>query len=471
MASGKLPALDRRDAAALASFVVYGLVVWWPTRELPYYWDAAANVIDATRELMRTGWHPLVPPHPFFTHAPLFHVLLGAVWRIFGETRAASHLLCLPWLPLAMTGTYAIGVRLGGRLEGLAAAFVFGTMPLAVTEVGQVYVDLPMAALSTCGVAAWLHGRRALASALFCLAVMTKIPAILVPAALGASVLVMPARRREWRDYAALGAPLACVLAYGAYHAHAVGYWFVAPAEAEHYGARSLGDLVHYVTILFPDVFAAQGRIVLVVAAAIAAAYILFVRRERFHSDALVCAWLPLAPALFFAAGSEFLTRYALFLLAPFVAASIHAVRRAAPRATWFGAFSALLVVLFASRWHPRTEPSGSFEISPPEDLSYLDHIAAARRAGAFLEARYPDADLLGGFHERYMFGEAHMGYVSRAFRVSSCQDRLPPSNRPIFAVVHPYAPEQRFCDFRPTEPPVNFVENGKFVQLRKLSP
>jgi 4-amino-4-deoxy-L-arabinose transferase-like glycosyltransferase len=460
-----------RDVAALASFALYGAIVWWPSRDAPYFWDAAPNVIDATRELVRAGG---VPFHPYFAHPPLFHLLLALAWKIAGTSPAVSHAVALPWLPLAMGATYAIGTRIGGRLVGLAAAFVFGATPLAVCEAGQVYFELAATALATCGLAAWLGERRWAAAGLFTLAVLTKTTAILVPAALLPVVLAQRDLRFTWRPYVALAAPLVALLAWGAYHDSVTGWFLVAPVEAERLIAHDVATLVRHTKIITECFFLAQYRWLLLAGGVLAAAVTRVYRHEHLGRDALTCAFVASMSCAVAIPSNEFLTRYALVVLPAFAVASLALVRRALPRATSFGAFAALVVLLFGARWHPRGAASLEWQLQPPEDLTYLDTIAAFREVARLLEERHPGAEILGGFHESYVLGEPHQGYVHAPFAVTHCQYFTPRDDVPQIVVVHRWGLEQRICErlvaSRPSALLARFEVNGKWIELRQLT-
>jgi hypothetical protein len=79
------------DAAVIAAFVAYSVVMWWPTRNLPYYWDGACLVVEAAHEMLIRGFLPLVPgANAYYAHPPLFIAGLALVWRIFGESRVVA---------------------------------------------------------------------------------------------------------------------------------------------------------------------------------------------------------------------------------------------------------------------------------------------------------------------------------------------------------------------------------------------
>jgi hypothetical protein len=323
-----------------------------------------------------------------------------------------------------------------------------------------------MAALVACGLAAWLHEKPWLAAAFFALAALVKLPALAVPAALFPAVLASPRERRSWRAYVALAAPFVAAAAWGGYHDSVTGFWFFGP------GAPTAPRSFDVPGVLFPYFYVRQLRVLLLVAGALAFSWVRGVRREHFGNDAFTCACAAAAPFLFHCVVVVFLPRYALAAMPAFVALTLTMVRRAV-RGTAFGAFAAAIFVLFASRWHPHRARADAYELQPPDDLTYLDHIAIAREAAAFVDTRYPEAEILGGYHETLTLAEPENGYVTRPHDVTHCQYFVRHETRVQIAFLHRFGLEQRICDDvvrkHETERLAFFESNGRWIELRLL--
>ncbi|HEY8042514.1 MAG TPA: glycosyltransferase family 39 protein [Polyangiaceae bacterium] len=473
------------DRGLHAFAIVFGLMVWWPTRELPYHWDSATFVVDSARDLLATGFHPLVATHSDFAHPPLFVALLALAWKLFGESRLVAHLLVLPALPAAMMATYRLGVWLGDRTLGVAAALLFGGVAVVVAEYGQIYMDLPIAALLAWGLVAWVHERRALAGVLFCAAALMKIPAPLtVPAAL---LVVTAARRESRRDpraYASLLAPIVAVAVWLAYHAAVTGWvlWrpgrIVAAPQGLEAHAQALWTVLAWLML-------GQWRWVLFAAAGVSLAWLRFGDRCHAHDrrNAPRLALRPLAPLaapllvgwLFFGAVGEFGLRYGIYLLPPYLLLTLACVRAALPRSAPFTLGATALFALFVTTWHPRMALTSTYSFRPDENLAYLDVIDIGLRSAHWLEQKHPDAEIYGAGPEAYQLPEPWQGYVDAPldFRWCITFARHPGVTQIVY--VHGYHRQQLMCrrivEALGAKPVKHFEANGKWLELYLVPP
>ncbi len=484
------------DRAVIAAIGAFGLAVWWPTRTLPYHWDSATFVVDAARDLRSTGFHPLIATHSDFAHPPLFVALVALAWTIFGESRVVAHALVLPALPALMLATYQLGCRSGDRAVGACAAFLLGGVAVVLEEVGQVYMDLPIAALLAWGLLAWVSDRRAWASALFCAAALMKIPAPLtVPGALALVVAATPATRKDLRAYAALAAPFAVDAVWLAYHAAVTGWVIWRPGRSVP-APHGLIDRVEVLGKVCQWLLLGQWRWVLLVAAVVA-----MVRphppgplprtqgrgnvipRLSLHVPAALLrgaegqgGGVLLAPLalglLFFASVGEFGLRYGIYLLPPYFVACLAVVRGAlGPRGgVWLGGGSAVLFAVFATTWHPKAELTSSYVFRPDENLAYLDMIKIGRASARWLESKHPDAEIYGAGPEAYELVEPWQGYVTRPLKYGRCVDFEPHAGTEQLVIVHGYHPQQPLCrrlvDATGAQGLARFESNGKWLEV-----
>jgi hypothetical protein len=460
------------DRALLVFAVVYAVVLWWPTRDLPYHWDSASFVVDASRDLIATHFHPLVASHSDFAHPPLFVALLALAWQLFGDSRVVSHLLVLPALPAAIVATYRLGTTVCDRAVGAAAAVLFGGVAVVLAEYGQVYMDLPIAAVLTWGLVAWMERRRALASVLFCLAALAKIPVPLtVPAALLALLLVDRRARRDAGAIAALGAPFVVVIAWLAYHRAATGWTLSQRRIASPHGPADFAGALEQV---LARLLLGQWRWALLAGALGAIAWVR-VRRKEWIAVAPVAPLLAVVTAgvLLFAIVGEFGLRYGMYLLPAYFVAALYFVRAALPRAAPLAAGAALLFALLVTTWHPRVPLTTSYVFRPDEDLAYLDLIAIGEKSARWLERKRPDAEIYGAGPESYQLTEPWQGYVDAPLHFSWCKAFARHPDREQIVVVHAYHPQQPLCR-RITEelgatPIKHFESGGKWLELYAL--
>lgn len=431
--------------AAIAVIAVGSVVAWWPTRRLPYFWDGAGFVVDAARDMLHSGFSPLVPAHAYFAHPPLFIALVALAWATFGESREVAHAVVLPFLPMAMLALYALGRRLHGRLLGLAAALAFGVLPPALCEYGQIYFDLPMAAVTACALLAWMGRKPWVAGGLFAVAALMKIPAAAVPASLLVMVALSARTRNDWRPYAALAFPFVAIAVWLVYHHHVTGWWLsIGPRSRLVLGGP--GAIVDHTAILGRICFVAQRRWTLVVAAT-AGAFLLHRRGERvWDPHVAMLAGCFAGGFAFIVCNNEFLVRYILFIMPPLVLGVLLVLRRAIARPLLFALAAAAILGAQATAWHPTLPRTSTFEVAPNDDLSYRDMIDIGVRAADYVQRSHARAEVYGGFHERYELGEPWQGYVDRPLDVRSCSafERHPAAEQLVY--IHAYAPEQLVC-------------------------
>jgi hypothetical protein len=429
-------------------------------------------VVDAARDLLASHFHPLVAGHSDFAHPPLFVAALGLAWRLFGESRLVSHALVLPALPAAMLATYRLGTKVADRVVGACAAALFGGVAVVIAEYGQVYMDLPVAALLAWGLVAWLEARRGLACSLFCVAALMKIPAPLsVPGALLVWCVADRRARRDRRGIAALSAPFVVVASWLAYHRAVTGWTFSRRAVTT---PKGLGDFAVALQAVFDRLVLGEWRWVLLVAALLGVAWVR-ARRGRWIDPAPVLPLLAVVGAgvLFFAVVGEFGLRYGIYLLPSALVAALYFVRAAVPRAVPFAAGVALLFALFVTTWHPRVPLTSVYEFRPDEDLAYRDVIAIGLRSAQWLAKKHPDAEIYGAGPESYELTEPWQGYVDAPLSFSSCRafERHPDATQLV--VVHAYHPQQPFCRHLTEElgakPIKHFESGGKWLEVYEV--
>ena len=223
----------RADTAFTLCALAYSALIWWPTRQLPYHWDAATFVAPAARDLLARDFQPFVAYFSFFAHPPLFIAALALLQKSWGASLLAAHVFIAPSLPLLLLSTYALGRRLYARAVGAAAALLVGTAVVVVAEYGQIYFDLPLAALLALATFAWLTERRVTAGLLLAVCAGIKIPSIVIPCALLASELLRHGKG-ALRRIVPLAAPFVVIAAWLVYHHAVEGFWLRRPPLYNH---------------------------------------------------------------------------------------------------------------------------------------------------------------------------------------------------------------------------------------------
>jgi hypothetical protein len=455
--------------------VAYGAAVWWPTRTLPYHWDSATFAVDAARDLLATGFSPLIATHSDFAHPPLFVALLALSWKFFGESRLVAHALVAPALPAAMLATFRLGVHVADRSVGAAAAFLFGGVAVVLAEVGQVYMDLPIAALVAWGLLAWIHDRRGWAAALFSAAALMKIPAPLtVPFALMLVVAATPSRRRDVRAYAALGIPFVIDAVWLAYHAAVTGWFLWRPGRSVPAPQGLFARLAALRTVV-EWLLLGQWRWVLLAAAVVAAGWRQMrtpgANRRPTQESLTLLAPIAVGVALFASVG-EFGLRYGLYLLPPYLVFCLAQVRGCLGQGggVAVGGASAALFVAFVTTWHPKAERTASYVFRPDENLAYQDMITIGRKSAHWLETKHGDAEIYGAGPEAYELVEPWQGYVTRPLHFEGCSTFEMHPGASQLVLIHAYHPQQPACrrvvEATGAHAIARFEENGKWVEV-----
>lgn len=150
----------------------------------PPLWDAAWTTSAGAAELSRNGFDyaELLSAPPFLEGGPGTHAsslltpLLGLFFVIFGSPGGliAGHILMVGVGGALVASTYALGRRYLPNVAALALAGAMAVLPLIVQQVGDPYVDLPLALFTLLTVIAVLDGRRVRAAAFAGLAIWFK---------------------------------------------------------------------------------------------------------------------------------------------------------------------------------------------------------------------------------------------------------------------------------------------------------
>ena len=436
------------DAAAVLAFVGYSAFWWWPTRNLPYHWDTALFVVCAARDLLATGFHPLVVSHTDFAHPPLFMALLALAWRAFGETRLVAHALVFPILPLAMSGVYFLGRTLSDRVTGAVSALLFGGLPVVLEEYGQVYMDLPAGTVIAWALVAWFAGRPWIAGVLFALAAMLKLPTLVVPATLGLFVLADAESRSDARRWLSLACAPVVTAVWLTYHHAVTGWWLVQPHRTTH-ESRSLDRFISNFAIAEWRVLLAEWRIVLVAGALVAW---LVARRRGTLAGGAARPLLPLLAMVmvgccFFAVFGEIMERYTIFILAPYVVWCVAVLRMAThASAVPTPTIGALAFLLFTTTWRGSLPRSSVPEFDPDQNLAYLDMIRIGLQSSRYVELNHGTAEIYGSVPEWYELTAPYEGYVTRPLDFATCDRFVLHPDKEQLVFRHEYAAPQKDC-------------------------
>jgi len=456
------------DLAVIITVLLYSLLLWWPSHDLPYHWDSAGFVINSARKLLETNFNPLIVPDSDFAHPPLLITLLALSWKIFGQTLIVSHLLMLPFLPLLLISAYFLAKKLFKQNVGIATALFCATTPVVLSEYNLIYIDLPMAALTMTGLALWLYQRRILGILFFSFACLIKLPALTIVGGL----IIWHLVKKEYRKTTLLLIPLVCFGLWLTYHyqienwlIYRPGRLFTAPLtlpalwqSTKYFGIKMLFD---------------QGRVWLSLGALLCVLYLSFTQKIAKQKEIKLIMLLFLSGSLLFIISGEFGARYGIFLLPLYYALTaqlLYQFMQAMKLKLWFLPAIFLFTLPFIFSWHPKIPLTDKYEFRPSENLANLDMIAIGQKMALFAQTQYPKAQYFGGFPESYQLTQAYQGYVSTPLNYADCDKFvLNPIQQQIF-ILHPYSPMQITCNqiIRSliVTPLPRFEQNGKWLQL-----
>src|SRR5205823_3698154 len=109
------------------------------------------------REMVATGdWlTPRLNGVKYFEKPPLHYWLVGAAFRLLGETELAARLPCALAAIGGLLLVYAFGAACFGAETGLLAALMLAVSPLYFILGRMDIIDTPLMVFYTLGMAAW----------------------------------------------------------------------------------------------------------------------------------------------------------------------------------------------------------------------------------------------------------------------------------------------------------------------------
>jgi len=464
--------LHRHDVYTIIFIVLFSLVIWWPSRYLPYFWDSAGFVIPTTTDFLNNRPPLLITQHSDFAHPPLFPLFLSFIWRIFGSSRFVSHLTMFPFLPLILISTYFFIKKYLPRPYALLGVALVGFSPVVLAEYANIYIDLPSSAILALSL--WLLSASKWLGSVICLSLslLIKFPLFTV---LPLFWQELPKTKRKL-----LLIPIITLFSWFLYHQLATGWMFFAPTRS----ISSPTTLIHFfeVSITFiTSFFFSDGKVVL--SGLFIAALILFFSKklqlESNQKSIVSSTVISIATsAIFFILTTEIAPRYLIYLLPLYsllICFSCYYLF-----SNWIKSSSSqfgIIVLIVASliySWRPSTKPTTAYEFLAPANLHIYDYIQSFREMAATIESTTKEAEVYGGFPENQMLTDPTIGYVSEPLNFHYCTDfKLNPEVLQLI-VAHPYAPSQLACakllDIFPTQPQNRFETNGIWVEVYQVT-
>lgn len=470
------------DALVVGLVVLYAVILWWPTRYLPFWWDAAGFVGPAANQLLENNFWPLVTNFSDFAHPPLLIILVATAWLLFGQSLLAAHLIMLPFLPLLLVSIYFLGKRLIHPTGGVMAAFLTGLVPVMVAQYGQIFLDLPAAALTLSAVAFWVYQRPRVAMVLFSLALLTKVTVILVmPLFIGWWYVDNKKRWKEkLSDWLYFVLPMIPMGLWLVHHWQVNGWWLVQP-DRNLVIPSTISQLLTSLGFVFSEIFLSQGRWLLTLIVVIGLILVWFEKSHlKISPKFYILLGVVVGSSIVHAVVGEFTLRYSLYLIPLMLLMGIWGLWIILPSLVnsksakhWFVGIGVILSLSFINSWRPEIPLIGQYDLRPPEDMGYRDALHVFRQAAVYLEITRPNAVVYGAFPEKTQLRYPFLGYVSNPINTLACNDYEPDEFTDQIVYIHPYSASQYQCltltRSYEIEPLMQFESGGKWVELYSL--
>ncbi len=487
--------LKKLDRYLLPLLFIILLAFWWPTKELPYWWDSAGLVMQNAQLFLSHNLTFGPGLLDTYAHPPFLSYIIAVCWKLFGQKLIVSHIVNLFFAFLLILYTYLLAQHLTtnnvqGKIIGVLTSILLLFTPVFLAQIGIIYLEIPGAAFALASIYYFMKKKQLpyLISAtlmLFIKEVFVFIPLtiILFLWAKEASLAIYQSKKFPLKSLlfhtAFLVLPAAIVSVWFIYHKLTTG-WFFTPPDS----SLSLQKFVapEQIITVFNFFFLEQGRVV------ITAVLLILIEettiRERYHKDLLkgevVLLFLVILATVFFFGITEFLHRYIIvglpfFYLLFFYLLTTY-IQRIGKRDQLVILSVTMIAIgsLFYSQWNLHRKITTFFYQPLEDNLEYLDVIALGQATSKYLEKNFPKAKIATAFPATYMFTQPYQGYVKKPLISKSCA-RLKPKEIPDIIVFHPFSPISPTClyniELYKFKPYRNFERNGKFISIYQKKP
>ena len=125
------------------------------TLNAPFHWDVMGFAVPTAENIYHNGI--LIAGTGSTGHPPLFAAVLALTWKIFGKTLLVSHFMNLLFGALGLTCLFFLAHRLYGLKVAVTAALLLLFNQTFFTQVGIVYLSIPLMSLAVLTVFAYIR--------------------------------------------------------------------------------------------------------------------------------------------------------------------------------------------------------------------------------------------------------------------------------------------------------------------------
>jgi hypothetical protein len=464
---------------------------WFPTRNLPYWWDSAGLIIQGAEVIFKHNLTIFDPDLPLvYGHSPLFPYLVAVSWKLFGQSLLTSHLINLLFAALLVVYTYLLSRQIvKDPVKGNIVAFLASTLllftPVYYAQLGIVYLEIPATVMALAAVYYFFKKNYiALVVVSTLLLYFKEVDGFVLLVLLGyfwvKESLVATQMNKKIdkknmiRKTVLFLIPFALVMIWFVYRKIHTG-GFLVPANFVGAGPQVITP--EQIGMVFKFVFFDQWRVLVTLLSLFLIEETLV--KHQFHSfvlkgEVVVITIIPIITAFYFGL-LEFLSRYIIVGL-PFLYISF-AYLLVIYLHTWnfkkqavaIASVMLVLSIAFYSQWNLHRHITTWYYPPLEDNLEYQDVIAVGQAVSQYLEKHFPDSKIITSFPSTYMFAEPYQGYVKKPLISKACA-RLKKNEMPDIIVFHPFSPVSQNCLYDITlfnfKPYRNFEKNGKFMSI-----
>jgi len=442
--AGDLPRALRRPrlhpALVFALLFTALFILHAPLLRLPYFWDEAGYYVPAARDLLLTG---SLIPHSTASdaHPPLALAWLALWWKLSGYTPAVTRTAMLLVAAFALLAVFCLAREVSHLRVAVASTAVTALYPVFFAQSSMAHVDMAAAALSLWAMVFYVEQKRGRSVIIFCLAVLAKETAVVVPAAIGMWELLWWVLRRRGKGKDSRFAPgaarpaasclliLAPILTLGAwyaYHFARTGYVFGNP-EFFQYNVRATLHPMRIVLALAKRLWQITGYMNLFLLTAAAAMAMAFPPQREgpdgpprgriaLHQQALFAVVIAAQVVFYSLVGGAPLARYLLTSLPLLVIICVSTIWR---RMRQWPAIIGIVCAGFVLAWF--INPPYPFTLE--DNLAYRDYVLLHKRAAGLIAAHHAHERILTAWPATDELSHPYLGYTKIAVPVVPLDD------------------------------------------------
>jgi hypothetical protein len=409
-----------------------------PLLRLPYFWDEAGYYVPAARDLLLSG--SLIPHSTASAaHPPLAAAWLALWWKLSGYTPAVTRTAMLLVAAFALLGVFRLARDVANLRVAVAATAATALYPIFFAQSSLAHADLGAAALLLWAMVFQVEHSKVFSVVAFCLAVLAKETAVVVPVAIALWELLWWALRRRGRRsrfapsparlmascLLAL-APMITLAAWYAYHYARTGYVFGNP-EFFQYNVSATLEPLRILLALAKRLWQITGYMnlfLLTVAAAMAMAFPPQREdpddrpRERIalHVQAIFAVVIVAQVVFYSLVGGAPLARYLLTSLPLVMIICVSTIWR---RMRQWPVIIGIVCAGFVLAWF--VNPPYPFTLE--DNLAYRDYVLLHKRAAALVAAQHGGERVLTAWPATDELSHPYVGYTKVAVPVVPLKD------------------------------------------------